>query len=62
MTRDEAIGAAARVWADTCARQAALTPRQAAMEAHQPGGPSVDELEDRIRRRRLAHAQRATAA
>lgn len=61
MTRDQALTAAARVWADTCARQAALTPRQAAIEAHQPGGPSVDELEQRIRTRRLAQIQRAAA-
>jgi hypothetical protein len=61
MTRDDVIATAARVWADTCARQAALTPRQAALEAHQPGGPSVDDLEQRIRRRRLDQTQRVAA-
>jgi len=50
--RQQAISAAGRVWAAGCARQAALTPREAAEEAYVPGGPSVDELERRIRRRR----------
>jgi len=61
MTRDECITAAARVWADTCARQAALTPRQAAIEAYQPGGPSVDELEQRIRTWRAEQLDAAAA-
>jgi hypothetical protein len=60
VTRADAIAAAARIWADTCARQAALTPRQAAIEAYQPGGPSVEEIEQRIRARRAA--QRAPVA
>lgn len=50
--RDEAIAGAARTWAAACARQAALSPRQAAEEAYVPGGPSVAELEARIRARR----------
>jgi hypothetical protein len=57
MDRDQALTAAARAWADGCAREAALTPRQAAAEAYQPGGPSLDELEDRIRDWRAARAQ-----
>ncbi|WP_157936905.1 hypothetical protein [Geodermatophilus chilensis] len=50
--RSEALAAAGRAWAAACARQAALSPREAAKEAYVPGGPSVDELEERIRRRR----------
>lgn len=61
MTRDECITAAARALADGCARQALLSPRQAAREAWQPGGPSVDELEARIRARRARHAQKVAA-
>ena len=53
--RVQAIHGAARAWADGCVREAALTPRQAAVEAHQPGGPAVDELEQRIRAWRQAH-------
>jgi hypothetical protein len=49
MTREEAIRAAGRVWAAACARQAALSPREAAEEAYRPGGLSVDEIERRIR-------------
>ena len=56
MTGEERIAAAGRVLAQMCARQSALTPRQAAEEAYRPGGPSVAELEARIR------AQRADAA
>lgn len=51
-SRDELLDAAARIWVDTCARMALLTPREAAREAYQPGGPSVEELEVRIRARR----------
>lgn len=51
--RDDHIAAAGRQWAAVCARQAALSPRQAAEEAHRPGGPSIDELEARIRAQRL---------
>lgn len=59
-TREEAIEAAGRVWAAACARQAALTPREAAQEAYVPGGPSVDELEARIRARREQHTRLAS--
>lgn len=61
MNRDDCITAAARALADGCARQALLSPRQAAQEAYQPGGPSVDELEIRIRARRSRHAQQVAA-
>jgi hypothetical protein len=52
MTREEVIARAGRIWAQACARQAALTPREAAEEAYRPGGPSVDELERRIQAER----------
>ena len=45
----QAIDGAAQILADARARLATLTPRQAAEEAYVPGGPSVDELETRIR-------------
>lgn len=48
MTTD-AIAAAGRTLADARARMDALTPREAALEAHVPGGPSVAALENRIR-------------
>ena len=54
--RDERLAAAGRIWAAGCARQAALSPREAAEEAYVPGGPSVDELERRIAARREAAA------
>ncbi|MEJ7633864.1 hypothetical protein [Aeromicrobium sp.] len=57
----EAIERAARTL--VLGRQAAaqMTPREQAEAAHEPGGPSVDELEARIRRRRglppIAHEE-----
>lgn len=51
-TRADVIADAGRVWARACARMAALTPREQAEEAYRPGGPSVDELEARIRAQR----------
>jgi hypothetical protein len=58
---DEAIAAAGRVLANARARQGALTPREAAEEAYVPGGPPVDELEARIRRRREQATQLASS-
>jgi hypothetical protein len=55
--RDELLTAAARIWVDGCARMALLTPREAAREAYEPGGPSADELERRIRARRERQAE-----
>lgn len=55
-TRESCLEAAARALVEGCAQQDALTPRQAAEEAHRPGGPSVDELEQLIRAER-AQAQ-----
>ena len=55
------INAAGRQWAAVCARQAALSPREAAEEAHRPGGPSLDNLEAQIRaERQQAPQQRAS--
>ena len=52
VTREEAIAAAGRVLADGIAEQLSRTPNEAAEAAYVPGGPSVDELEDRIRAQR----------
>lgn len=49
VTADEAFEEAGRIWAAGCARQAALSPREAAEEAYVPGGPSVDDIETAIR-------------
>lgn len=59
-TREESIAAAGRALADAISRRDSLSPHQAALEAYVPGGPSVDELEDRIRRRRAQHAALAS--
>lgn len=44
-----AVAGAAQILANVRARLATIPPRQAAEEAYVPGGPSVDELEARIR-------------
>lgn len=49
MSRDEAIKAAGAEIADGIALRDSLPPRQAAELAWTPSGPSVDELERRIR-------------
>jgi hypothetical protein len=59
VTYDQAIAAAAQILADARARMATLTARQAAEEAYVPGGPSVEELEAKIRRLRAASASAA---
>lgn len=51
-SRQECIEAAGAALAASVERQNALTPRQAAERAHRPGGPSVAELEARIRAQR----------
>lgn len=48
-TRAEAIEAAARALADGIALRNSMTPLEAARAAWSPGGPSVEELEARIR-------------
>lgn len=55
-TRQEAIEAAARALADGIALRDSMPPREAALAAWSPGGPSVDELEQRIRADRGASA------
>lgn len=52
LTQEKAIENAGSVLARSRAEQAERTPRQAAEVAHVPGGPSVEELESRIRARR----------
>lgn len=48
----EALDAAARILARARARRDSIPPAQAAREAYVPGGPSLAELERRIRARR----------
>ncbi|MCP2261057.1 hypothetical protein LX15_004777 [Streptoalloteichus tenebrarius] len=49
MTRVDAIRAAAQVFAQARADRDALPPRLAAEAAWQAGGPSVEEIEAKIR-------------
>lgn len=49
---DDAIERAGRLIAAGRAEQAQRTPREAAEAAYQPGGKSIDELEDIIRTQR----------
>ena len=49
MTRDECIQAAAREFARIRYLLATRTPRESAEAAWVPGGPSLDELEAKIR-------------
>jgi hypothetical protein len=51
-TRVDAIRRAGTAYADAIRTCAQMTPREQAEAAHVPDGPSVDELEDRIRARR----------
>ncbi|WP_017972486.1 hypothetical protein [Actinopolyspora halophila] len=52
MTRQECIDRAGKILARARARRDSLPPREAAEEAHYPGGPSVDEIEAQIIRQR----------
>ena len=52
VTEQECIDAAGAVLAASDAAIARMTPREQAEAAYTPGGPSVDELEERIRARR----------
>ncbi|GAA2773052.1 hypothetical protein [Saccharopolyspora taberi] len=55
-TRADCIAAAGRVFRLALTEMQSLPPRQAAEAAHYAGGPSVDELEGRIRALRgIAH-------
>ena len=58
-TYEEAIAAAARVLADARARIATLTAEEVAREAYVPGGPSVEELAEKVRRLRAETALHA---
>lgn len=60
-TYAEAISNASRVLATAYSDLAQLPPRQSAERAYVPGGPSVDELEQRIKAR-LAAAPAADRA
>lgn len=51
-TRAECIDAAARIGLAEEQAVASMTPREQAEAAYTPTGPPVDELEERIRRRR----------
>lgn len=57
MTRADATASAGSAIADGLAMRDALPPRQAAELAWTPTGPSVDELEQRIRDARQVTAQ-----
>lgn len=63
---DEATGAAARILGIARGRRDSLTPEEAAKEAYVPGGPSVEEIAELIRRhraeRRAAAARKEAAA
>ncbi len=50
--RDEAISAAGRAFAEGRAVRDSLTVEEAARRAYTPTGPSLDELEQRIRESR----------
>lgn len=60
LTREACIAAAGRALAAAHERREALDPRTAAEQAYQPGGPSVDVLEARIRAERV-HATQAAS-
>lgn len=51
-TRESCIAEAGAALADALAELDEMPARQAAEAAHRPGGPSVDELERRIRAER----------
>jgi hypothetical protein len=55
-TWQECLEEAGRRYAAACARQSALSPREAAEEAWRPGGPSLEQIEADIRADRAAAA------
>lgn len=59
-TKEEAFDAAARVMSNAWAELARKTPEQAAEDAYRPGGPSKEEIANRIRTWR-AEARRTAA-
>ncbi|MEX2984553.1 hypothetical protein [Streptomyces sp. C36] len=61
--RRAAVSAAAAALVRDAAVCARMTPREQAEAAYRPWiGPSVDELEQRIRARRARHGERRLAA
>ena len=67
ISRDEALDAAARILHATRARRDSLPVRQAAIEAHVPGGLSIEELmvlitQQRDRARTRKRRRTSTAA
>ncbi|MQY04134.1 hypothetical protein [Actinomadura macrotermitis] len=66
VTREQAMENAGRILAEARVHMATLTAREAAEEAFVPGGPSIDELEERIRALRAeqvaANAAKQSAA
>ncbi|GAA4100740.1 hypothetical protein [Nonomuraea soli] len=61
-TFDTLLGEAAQIFADARARRDALTPEEAAAEAYVPGGLSLEDLTEKIRRQRQeARAARLAA-
>lgn len=62
-TERECLEDAAHFLAESRAICAGMSPREQAEAAYQPGGPSVDEIEDRIRiKRGLAPLHQAKSA
>ena len=59
-TREQAIAAAAEALADGLELLATRSPRESALAAHYPGGPSVEVLEARIHAMRSQTAQAAS--
>lgn len=57
MTTSKQIAAAGQALAAARARRDSLTPEQAAAEAHVPGGPTVEELTERIRAQRESESE-----
>lgn len=58
---DAALDEAAQVYVDALAVRDAKPPRQAAEDAYVPGGPSVEELERRIRAHRSGGSKSGAA-
>ncbi|HEY0889330.1 MAG TPA: hypothetical protein VGE38_06955 [Nocardioides sp.] len=62
-TEEQGVDLAAAALANALATCEQMTPREQAQAAWTPDGPSVDELEDRIREHRgLTPLHRGTAA
>lgn len=62
MTEEQAIDGAGAILARARADQAERTPAEAARLAFVPGGPSEEEIEQRIRARRGMPARRTEVA